>query len=73
MNIIVFALCVLAVATLHIEEAHLAATFPAGQVTLQSGIGTYLGRCNGCGPGAYPDSVAVQEANGANSWAIWNA
>ena len=45
---------------------------PTGPVNIQSDIGTYLARCNDCGDAAYPDSVAVGEANPANPWAIWN-
>lgn len=60
MKVIVFVLCVITVSTLHISESHLAAVFPAGQIKLKSDIGTYLVRCNNCGPGEYPDSAYLQ-------------
>lgn len=60
MKIIIFTLCVFAAIALHLPESHLGTTFPTGQVNLKSDLGTYLSRCNGCGPGASPDSAAVQ-------------
>lgn len=35
------------------------ATLVAGKVSLQADTGKFLARCNGCGPGASPDSAAV--------------
>lgn len=70
MKIIVFVLCVIAIATLHTKEAH-QGTFPSGKVTLQNNIGTYLGRCNNCGPASYPESAVVYETNPTLPWTIW--
>lgn len=55
MKVIVFAICVIAVSSFHIPGSN----FPTGAVNLKSDIGTYLGRCIFCGPGAYPNSATV--------------
>lgn len=59
MKIIIFTLCVIAAFALHLPQSHLATNFPTGPVSLKSDIGTYITRCNGCGPGAAPDSASI--------------
>ena len=42
------------------------------KVYLVGDTGNLLARCNGCGPGSYPDSAGVHAARGA-PWATWSA
>lgn len=46
--------------------------FPtSGQINLLSDVGTYLARCNGCGPSSRADSASLHVSDPNASWAIW--
>lgn len=45
--------------------------FPSGNINIQADTGKYLGRCNGCGPGALPDSASIHVTDPSLAAAIW--
>lgn len=57
--------------SLHVKMHHEANTLTAGTVNLKSDNGKYLGRCNGCGPGALPDSASIHVTDPTVPPATW--
>lgn len=45
--------------------------FPAGRVNLIANSGSFLSRCDNCGPASYVDSAAIYSISPDDSKATW--